>query len=110
MLSQNAVCGWALGTGFYAKPDVMAAISETCGFEEGECYVAVFEPHGLLDHTSEWHLVDITAPDKKVMHGKMPYAELEDMQPCDMQLKLFEERSVLNEQQQEDEEKKKKAK
>jgi hypothetical protein len=32
------------------------------------------------------------------------------MQPCDMQLKLFEERSVLNEQQQEDEEKKKKAK
>jgi hypothetical protein len=42
------------------------------------------------------------------MHGKMPYAELEDMQPCDMQLKLFEERSVLNEQQQEDEEKKKK--
>ena len=32
----------------------------------GECFIADFEPHGLLDHTCEWHLVDITDPDTKV--------------------------------------------
>lgn len=71
------------------------AVASTCGFEPGECYVAVFEPHGLHDHTSEWHLVDITNPQVKIMHGKMPYAELEKMQPCDLTVKEFEARSVL---------------
>jgi len=68
----NAICGWTLGTGFYVRGAYFDAVASTCGFEPGECYVAVFEPHGLLDHTSEWHLVDITRPDVKVMHGKMP--------------------------------------
>jgi hypothetical protein len=91
----NAVCGWTLGTGFYVNGPYFDAVSSTCGFEKGECFVAVFEPHGLLDHTSEWHLVDITEPDNKIYHGKMPYSELENMQPCDMTVEMFEKGSVL---------------
>ena len=71
------------------------AVASTCGFGPGECYVAVFEPHSLLDHTSEWHLVDITNPDVKIMHGKMPYAELEQLQPTGLSLEAFEQHSVL---------------
>jgi hypothetical protein len=91
----NAVMGWTLGTGFYVNKRFMAAVTETCGFEKGECFVAVFEPQGLLDHTSEWSCVDITEPDKKVYHGKLPYAVLEDMQPCDMTMEMFQQASVL---------------
>ena len=47
------------------------------------------------DHTSEWHLVDITNPSVKIMHGKMPYAELEKMQPTELSLAAFERASVL---------------
>lgn len=50
---------------------------------------------GLLDHTCEWHLVDICDPDTKVMHGKCPYAVLEDMQPCAMTMEMFDKYSVL---------------
>ena len=94
----NAVTGWTLGTGYYVNNSFMAAVTETCGFEKGECFVAVFEPHGLLDHTSEWHMVDITEPDVKIYHGKMPYAELENMQPCDMTMEMFERASILGSQ------------
>ena len=91
----NAVTGWTLGTGYYVRGRYFDAIASTCGFEPGECYVAVFEPHGLHDHTSEWHLVDITNPDVKVMHGKCPYAKLEKMQPCDLSVAEFDAYSVL---------------
>tara|TARA_B110000902_G_scaffold205185_1_gene233531 strand:+ start:125 stop:496 length:372 start_codon:yes stop_codon:yes gene_type:complete len=91
----NAVCGWCLGTGYYVKTPFLNALSSTCGFETGECFVAVFEPHGLFDHTSEWHLVDVTEPDVKIYHGKMPYAALENMQPCDMTVQMFDQASLL---------------
>ena len=42
-----------------------------------------------MDHTAEWHLVDITNPDKKIYHGKMAYAELEALQPTDMTKKCL---------------------
>ena len=87
--------GWTLGTGFYAQAKVHEAVAAACGFEKGECFVAVFEPHGLLDHTSEWHLVDITEPGTKLVHGKMPYAELERMQPTDMTVQALDAHSVL---------------
>jgi len=92
----NAICGWTLGTGYYVNEAYMKAVTETCGFVKGEMFVAVFEPMGLLDHTSEWHLVDITEPGVKIFHGKMPYAELEDMQPCDMTVQMFDKASVLD--------------
>lgn len=91
----NAITGWTLGTGFYVRGAYFDAVSSTCGFEKGECYVAVFEPQGLLDHTCEWHLVDITEPGVKVMHGKCPYADLEDMQPTEMTLEKFKSHSIL---------------
>jgi len=91
----NAITGWTLGTGFYVRGAYFDAVTTTCGFLPGEMYVAVFEPHGLLDHTSEWHLVDITNPSVKIMHGKMPYAELEKMQPTELSLAAFERASVL---------------
>ena len=91
----NAITGWTLGTGFYVRGAYFDAVSSTCGFETGECYVAVFEPQGLLDHTCEWHLVDITNPAVKVMHGKCPYADLEHMQPCDMTVAMLEQHSIL---------------
>ena len=83
----NAVTGWTLGTGYYVNGAYFKAITDTCGFEEGECFVAVFEPQSINDHTAEWHLVDITNPDKKIYHGKTAYSKLEDMQPCDMTVK-----------------------
>ena len=91
----NAVTGWTLGTGYYVNTPFMNALTETCGFVKGECFVAVFEPHGLLDHTSEWSLVDVTEPEVKIYHGKMPYGELEKMQPCEMTIQMFEDHSVL---------------
>lgn len=95
----NAVCGWTLGTGWYVNEPFMHAVTETCGFVKGEMFVAVFEPMGLLDHTSEWHLVDITDPKTKIYHGKMPFAELEDMQPCDMTVAMFDQASVLKKEE-----------
>ena len=91
----NAVTGWTLGTGYYVNGAYFKAIVDTCGFEEGECFVAVFEPQSIMDHTAEWHLVDITNPDKKIYHGKMAYAELEALQPTDMTKKMFENGSIL---------------
>jgi hypothetical protein len=91
----NAVTGWTLGTGFYVNGAYFDAVSSTCGFEPGECFVAVFEPMGLHDHTCEWHCVDITDPGTKIMHGTLPYAELEDMQPGEMSLELFEKNTTF---------------
>jgi hypothetical protein len=91
----NAITGWTLGTGFYVNGAYFDAVATTCGFEKGECFVAVFEPQGALDHTAEWHLVDITEPGTKVFHGKCAYAELQDMQPCDMTVEMFEAKSIL---------------
>lgn len=90
----NATHGFCLGTGYYLNKEYMAALTEICGFKKGECFVAVFEPHGMFDHTSEWSCVDVTEPDVKVFHGKMPYSQLEDMQPCDMTVEMFERASV----------------
>jgi len=96
----NAITGWTLGTGFYVRGAYFEAVASTCGFLPGEMYVAVFEPHGLLDHTSEWHLVDITNPTVKVMHGKMPYSALEKMQPTELSLAAFDKASVLDKKSQ----------
>ena len=93
----NAITGWTLGTGYYVNGPFFEAVASTCGFEENECFVAVFEPHGMLDHTSEWHLVDITKPDVKIYHGKCPYKDLENMQPCDMTVKMFDDQSIMKE-------------
>ena len=41
------------------------------------------------------NLVDITDAETKLMHGTMPYAELEDMQPGEMPLELFEKNTVF---------------
>ena len=72
------------------------AIASTCGFEPGECPTWQSSSHTAFhDHTSEWHLVDITNPDVKVMHGKCPYAKLEKMQPCDLSVAEFDAYSVL---------------
>eukprot|EP00941_MAST-03F_sp_MAST-3F-sp1_P005282 g5282.t1 len=91
----NAIFGWTLGTGYYAKKPYFSAITQICGFEKNECYLLVCEPHGLLDHTSEWHVVDVTDPEKKIIWGKAPYAELEELQPTTMSLELLEKYSVL---------------
>ena len=91
----NAIMGWTLGTGYYVNGTYFDAVASTCGFGPGECFVAVFEPHSLLDHTSEWHLVDITNPDVKIMHGKMPYSELEQIQPTGLSIEEFDKRSVI---------------
>eukprot|EP00548_Thalassiothrix_antarctica_P009241 CAMPEP_0194152826 /NCGR_PEP_ID=MMETSP0152-20130528/54142_1 /TAXON_ID=1049557 /ORGANISM="Thalassiothrix antarctica, Strain L6-D1" /LENGTH=568 /DNA_ID=CAMNT_0038857669 /DNA_START=68 /DNA_END=1774 /DNA_ORIENTATION=- len=90
----NSIMGWSLATGYYVNRQYFKAVASTCGFEENECFVAVFEPQGMLDHTSEWHLVDITKPDHKIYHGKCPYKDLEGIQPCDMSIKMFDDYSI----------------
>jgi len=91
----NAVFGWSLGTGWYVRGGYFKAMTQVCGFLPGECYIAVFEPHGLLNHTSEWHVVDITDPSVKIIHGRAPYAELEAFQPTGMTPEMLEQWSVL---------------
>jgi len=73
----NAIYGWCLGTGFYVKASHFEALRTICKFEKGECYVAIFEPMGLLDHTSEWKVIDVADWAKPVIAGSMPYHELE---------------------------------
>lgn len=92
----NAVFGWSLGNGDFIKGTYFAALSSTCGFVLGECYVVVFEPCGLLDHTAEWHVVDVCEPTKKLIHGKAPYADLEGFQPAEMTREMLERCSVLD--------------
>jgi len=91
----NAVFGWCLGTGFYARGAYFEALSSICGFKENECFLATFEPQGLLDHTAEWHVVDVTKPDAKLIHGKAAYAQLEAFQPAQMSLAMLDKCSVL---------------
>jgi hypothetical protein len=91
----NAVFGWCLGTGYYGGGAYFGALSSTCGFNAGECYFVCFEPHGLLDHTSEWFVVDVTKPDEKIIHGKCAYSELEKMQPWEMSGRMLDACSVL---------------
>lgn len=92
----NAVFGWSLGTGDFIKGGYFEALTTTCDFKAGECFVVVFEPHGLLDHTAEWHVVDATDPDKKLIHGKVSYSELEKFQPADMTLEMLQKCSILD--------------
>ena len=35
----NAVCGWTLGTGYYVNKPFLNALTSTCGFIKGECFV-----------------------------------------------------------------------
>ena len=35
----NAVCGWTLGTGYYVNQPFLNALTSTCGFIKGECFV-----------------------------------------------------------------------
>ena len=44
----------------------------------------VVEPHSLFSRTSEWWCVDNAEPDKKVIHGKCSYQQLEDWGPLGM--------------------------
>ena len=91
----NSVFGWCLGTGFYARGAYFEALTTTCGLVAGDCFLVVFEPIGLLDHTAEWHVVDVTRPEVKVIHGKVAVAELEKFQPSEMSLEMLERCSVL---------------
>jgi len=86
----NAIYGWGLGVGYYTKPSHLEALHSICEFEKGECYVATFEPMGLLDHTAEWSVTDVADPGTPVITGKLPYHELEQFPPTGMP------RSALN--------------
>ena len=43
----------------------------------------------------EWHVVDITDPGVRIIHGKCPYAELANMQPTEMSVAMLRAKSVL---------------
>lgn len=47
-------------SGDYVKGGYFPALTATCGFVKGECFIVTFEPQGLFDHTAEWHVVDVT--------------------------------------------------
>ena len=75
--------GFCLGVGFYTNNAHFDALKTICKFEKGECYVAVFEPLGLLSRTAEWAVYDVTDPSKPVMAGAIPYQELEAYHPAE---------------------------
>ena len=82
--------GWHLreGAPYYA------ALQQTCGFEKGECLVVLFKPLSLLSRTAEFCVIDpadaATHGGDGIMRGKIPYAELERMQPVEMDVEMLE--------------------
>jgi len=79
----NAIYGWCLGVGYHTKASHFDALRTICQFEKGECYVVTFEAMGLLNHTSEWSVVDIATWEKPVLTGSNPYHELETFGPTE---------------------------
>mmetsp|Transcript_2118 Transcript_2118/g.3052 ORF Transcript_2118/g.3052 Transcript_2118/m.3052 type:complete len:485 (+) Transcript_2118:395-1849(+) len=95
----NAVFGFSLGNGCYYKEPYMRAITKICGFEANECYLAVFEPahHPFLgrEPMCEWKVFDITNPSKKIIHGQMPFSEVEKYEPHELPVSEIEKHSLL---------------
>ena len=81
------------------------ALCSVCDFKPNECFVFVGEPQGLIgalmgNSVSEFRLFDVTAPRESIIHGKVPYAELETFQPTGVGLAELEKWSVLPQQKQ----------
>ena len=70
-------------SGDYVKGGYFPALTATCGFVKGECFIVTFEPQGLFDHTAEWHVVDVTEvlPRPAAARSLLPHA-LCSRSPC----------------------------
>ena len=96
----NAALGWCLGTGFHWHPPLFRAMQEKCGFDKGECFVAIFEPNSPIHKISEWKVIDIADAESymanPLIHGQCRYDELEAFQPSGVTVEFVEKNSLLN--------------
>ena len=90
------VHGWNLAAGYHLREGApyYAALQQTCGFEKGECLVVLFKPLSLLSRTAEFCVIDpadaATHGGDGIMRGRIPYAEVERMQPVEMDVEMLE--------------------
>lgn len=74
-------------------------MQDRCGFEKGECFIAVFEPNSPIHKISEWKVIDVadveTYEAKPLIHGSCRYDELEQFQPAGVTAEFIEKNSLL---------------
>ncbi len=76
-----SVLGWNFGEGHLADEDLLKAVQEQCGFEEGELRVICVEAQPLLKRTLHWRIND--AKTGQLAEGHVHLAELAKRAPWD---------------------------
>jgi hypothetical protein len=73
------VLGWNFGDGHLHNEQLLEAVQERCGFEEGELRCIFVEPQSLFGKTLAYRIVD--AKTGRLEAGELPVAELLERQP-----------------------------
>ena len=81
------VLGWNFGDGHLNDTQLLEAVQEQCGFEEGELRVVMVESQPLFGRAMEWKIVDAAtgvieegATVISQTRGKQPYPEGKDLE------------------------------
>ncbi|GAA4366036.1 DUF3556 domain-containing protein [Nocardioides caricicola] len=80
-LVAGAVLGWNFGDGHFHNEQLIAALQERCGFEEGEVRVVLLEAQPIHRQTQRYRLVD--AAEGELERGYVAVADMCARQPCD---------------------------
>lgn len=80
-LVAGAVLGWNFGDGHLHDEQLIAALQERCGFEEGEVRVVLLEAQPIQRQTQQYRLVD--AASGELERGYVAVADMCARQPCD---------------------------
>jgi hypothetical protein len=75
----GVVLGWNFGEGHLHHHQLLEAVQEQCGFEEGELRVVCVESQPIYAHRHAWRILD--AATGLVEEGKIAVADLLDSQP-----------------------------
>ena len=83
-LVAGAVLGWNFGDGHLHDEQLIAALQERCGFEEGDVRVVLLEAQPIHRQTQQYRLVD--AATGELERGWVAVADMCARQPCDTDL------------------------
>ena len=73
------VLGWNFGDGHLNDTQLLDAVQEQCGFEDGELRVVMVESQPLFGKTMAWKVVDAAAG--VLVEGETEMAPLRELQP-----------------------------
>ncbi|MGH7806175.1 MAG: DUF3556 domain-containing protein, partial [Candidatus Binatia bacterium] len=77
----GSIVGWNFGEGHFADEQLLRAVQEQCGFEEGELRVICVEGQPILGSTLHWRVND--AKTGKIAEGHAELDELARRKPWD---------------------------